>query len=130
MTDYRVIYEDPDDLDAPVHILVPSDQWMQTAMSGGLPIISIWWALQDAEQAAIDEGRHRSFRHSEEMLDAQINGPRAGKLTEEQAIEYLIMKDIPRRVWGQNHNRPMFKIVLKQNIPTNRQFRNAWRMSL
>ena len=47
---------------------------------------------------------------------------------EEEAIEYLIMKDIPRRVWGKEHNRQMFRIVKKDQIPSDRSFRNAWRL--
>lgn len=128
MTDYRVLYEDPDKPDDPLCVLVPSDNWMEMAMSGGLPPISVYWALQGAEQRAIDEGRHDNFRHDREMWERQFTAPRIGPLTEEEAIEYLIMKDIPRRVWGKEHNRQMFRIVKKDQIPSDRSFRNAWRL--
>jgi hypothetical protein len=129
VTEYRVVYDDPDHLDEPTKILVPSEDWMEQAMAGELPIISAWWELQDAEQEAIDEGRHREFRHSEETLAWQDNAPRTGPLTEEQAIEYLCMKDLPRKCWSQEHNRPMFRIVTVDQIPTDRTFRNAWEMA-
>lgn len=129
MSNYRVIFEDPDQPDEPVMVLVPSDNWMQDAMEGKLPPISVYWALQDDEQKAIDEGRHSTFCHDEEKYMAQFTAPRIGPLTEEEAIEYLIMKDIPRRVWGIEHNRPMFKIVMKDQVPSDRTFRNAWRLS-
>ena len=92
MTDYRIIYENPDEPDEPAVVIVPSDDWMQKAQEGSLTYLS-------------------------------------GPLTEKEAIEYLIMKDIPRNVWGQDHNRPMFKIVTKDQVPSDRSFRNAWRLA-
>lgn len=129
MTDYRVVFDDPAHPDEPAKILVPSPNWMAEAMAGNLPPISVFWALQEAEQKAIDEGRHDGFKHDPEMWMQQFTAPRIGPLTEQEAIEYLIMKDIPRRVWGQEHNRPMFAIVHKDQVPSNREFRNAWRLA-
>lgn len=129
MTDYRVVFDDPDDLEAPTKILVPAPEWMEIAMSGGLPPIWVYWQLQDDEQQAISEGRHANFKHDPEKLALQYTSPRIDPLTEEEAIEYLIMKDLPRRVWAKEHNRPMFRIVKKDAIPTDRTFRNAWEMA-
>jgi len=128
MTDYRVIFDDPDALDEPTKVLVPSDRWMKEAMEGNLPPITVYWDLQDNEQKAIAEGRHDKFEHDPEKYMKQFTAPRIGPLTEEEAIEYLIMKDIPRRVWSKEHNRPMFKIVTKDQISSDRTFRNAWRL--
>ena len=44
-------------------------------------------------------------------------------------MEYLVMKDIPRRVWAFEYNRPMFKIIKTEQVPIDRQFRNAWEMA-
>lgn len=129
MSDYRVIFEDPDNLDAPAAVLCPAPEFMEIAKAGGLPPISVYWALQDDEEKAIAEGRHDTFKHDHKKLEAQFTAPRVGPLTEEEAIEYLIMKDIPRRVWGKQHNRPMFKIVHKDVVPSDRSFRNAWRLA-
>lgn len=129
MTDYRVIFEDPDFPEEPAKVLVPSDNWMQEAMEGNLPPISVYWSLQDDEQRAIDKGRHDTFKHDPEKYEAQFTAPRIGPLTEEEAIEYLIMKDIPRHIWSQEYNRPMFKIVKTADVPSDRQFRNAWRLA-
>lgn len=129
MNQYRVIFEDPDQPEAPAMVLAPSDEWMEMAMAGGLPPIWVYWQLQQDEEQAIAEGRHETFEHDPEKLALQYTAPRIGPLTEEEAIEYLIMKDIPRRVWGKEHNRPMFKIVTKDQVPTDRQFRNAWRLA-
>lgn len=126
MTEYRVIFEDPDFPEQPAAVLVPSEKWLSEAMEGKLPPIKVYWALQEAEKKAIDEGRHAKFEHDYDMWMEQFTAPRIGPLTKEEAIEYLIMKDIPRRVWGEEHNRPMFKIVTVEQIPTDRTFRNAW----
>jgi len=125
---YRVIFDDPDHLDEPTKILVPSDRWMKEAMAGNLPPINVYWELQDDEQKAIDEGRHQRFEHDHDKLQKQYTAPRIGPLTEEEALEYLCMKDLPRKVWSQEHNRPMFKIVTCDQVPTDRTFRNAWIM--
>ena len=37
MTKYRVIFDDPDALDEPTKVLVPSQNWLDEAMAGGLP---------------------------------------------------------------------------------------------
>lgn len=129
MTKYRVIFEDPHRPDDPAMVLVPSPEWMAEAMAGNLPPISVVWRLQDAEQQAIAEGRHVGFRHDLELWALQFTAPRVGPLTEEEAMEYLIMKDIPRHIWAQEHNRPMIRIVETSAVPSDRQFRNAWRLA-
>ena len=86
-------------------------------------------SLQDDEQQAIAEGRHSEFKHDPEKLAAQYTAPRIGPLTEQEALEYLIMKDLPRKCWAEQHNRPMFKIVTVDQVPSDRTFRNAWEMA-
>ncbi len=129
MNTYRVIFEDPNDLDAPAQVLVPSQRWMEQAMAGNLPPIWVLWQLQDDEQQAIAEGRHDTFSHDPEKHALQWTAPRIGPLTEEEAMEYLCMKDLPRKVWAEEHNRPMFKIVKTEQVPSDRQFRDAWRLA-
>lgn len=128
MKQYRVIYDDPDRLDEPTKVLIPSDRWMRQAMAGDLPPISVFWDLQDDEEKAIKEGRHDTFQHDPVKYARQWTAPRIGPLTEEAAIQYLCMKDLPRRCWAEVHNRPMFKIVTVDQIPTDRTFRAAWEM--
>ena len=129
MSNYRVIFEDPEQPEKPAMVLAPSDKWLEKAKAGLLPPISVYWDLHDAEQQAVAEGRHDSFRHDPEKHAAQWTAPRIGPLSEEEAIEYLIMKDIPRHIWSKEYNRPMFKIVKTEDVPTDRSFRNAWRLS-
>ena len=129
MSNYRVIYEDPEHPELPACVLVPSDNWLEEAKAGLLPPISVYWELQDDEQQAIAEGRHDKFKHDPAKHEAQWKAPRIGPLTEEESIEYLIMKDIPRHIWSVEYNRPMFKIVRTEDVPSDRQFRNAWRLA-
>lgn len=53
-----------------------------------------------------------------------------GKLTEEQAIEVLIMKDMPKHIWDGSikSNRKLFQIIKKSQLPSTREWRNAWRL--
>lgn len=129
MSNYRIIYDNPDDLDAPSAVVCPAPEFIELAMAGELPEIGVYWALQADEERAIAEGRHSTFKHDPEKLEAQFTAPRTGPLTEEEAMEYLVLKDVPRSVWGRSHNRPMFKIVKKEDVPSDRSFRNAWRLS-
>ena len=53
-------------------------------------------------------------------------------MTEEQAIEYLVMKDIPARVWDtgdERLNKPRFVICTKAQLPQERTWRNSWKIS-
>ena len=52
-------------------------------------------------------------------------------MTEEQAMEYLIMKDCPESVWKNYSNSNRLKIVIcrKDQIPPSREWRNAWKIN-
>jgi hypothetical protein len=53
-----------------------------------------------------------------------------GAMTEEEAIEYLVMKDISPSIWRDyNGNRTIMKIVPVELIPSDRSFRNAWKIN-
>ena len=53
-----------------------------------------------------------------------------GPMTEEEAIEYLIMKDCPVETWRDyKGNRTILKTVPVELIPSDRSFRNAWRIA-
>lgn len=129
MSDYRILYEDPHYPEDPVKILIPDPNWIKEAMDGNLPPIEVYLDLKNDEQKAIENGTHENFCHDEEKWEKQFTIKRIGKLTEEEAIEYLIMKDIPNHIWNKVYNRPMFKIINKNDIPSDRTFRDAWRIS-
>jgi len=127
-TKYRVVFDDPDNLDETTKVLIPAKEWLDEAMAGKLPPIWVYWQLQDDENKAREEGRIESFSHDPEKHELQWKAPRIGPLTEEEAMEYLVMKDLPRKCWAEEHNRPMFRIVRTEEVPSDRQFRNAWEM--
>ena len=70
MSNYRVIFEDPEQPEQPAMVLVPSDNWLEEAKAGLLPPISVYWALQDDEQQAIVEGHHDTFDHDPDKYTA------------------------------------------------------------
>lgn len=127
MAKYNVLYEDPLRPDDPLVILVPADEWLNMAMSGDLPPIEVYWDLQDAESKHTDQTQ--TFYHNREILMKQHTVDRIGPMTEEKAMEYLVMKDVPRHIWSKKYNRPMLKIVEASTIPSDQILRNAWRLS-
>jgi len=65
------------------------------------------------------------------VMDASAlhDTPPIGPMTEEEAIEYLVMKDISPAVWRDyKGNRIIMKIVPVELIPSDRSFRNAWKI--
>lgn len=52
-------------------------------------------------------------------------------LTEEQATELLVMKDLPLEVWHPKvpRNRQLFYIIPREEVPRDRYFRDAWRLN-
>ena len=113
---YRVLFENPAEPDAPASILVPDPNWMAAALAGGiLPHIDTY--LRDQN---VPDGQHKEHPYAEPI----------GPMTEEEAIEYLIQKDIPPQVWRDyKGNRCIMKIVPVELIPSDRSFRNAWRIT-
>lgn len=110
---YRVLFEDPLQPDSPVAVLIPDPNWMAAALEGNiLPHVDTY--LQDRDN------QQKTHPYAEPM----------GPMTEEAAIEYLIQKDIPPAIWRDyKGNRVIIKIVPADLIPSDRSFRNAWRIS-
>lgn len=130
---YRVIFEDPQSEDAACAVLVPDPHWLSQALHGGiLPPIEAELEDQDTYQKYLDEGGDPT-KFNWKDIDGGAKHPYVaptGPMTEEAAIEYLIMKCLPRRIWADHEktNRPKFKIVRAETVPSNRTFRNAWRL--
>ena len=113
---YRVLFENPAEPDAPAAVLVPDPNWMAAALAGNvLPPIDTY--LRDRD---VPDGQPKEHPYA-----APIPA-----MTEEEAIEYLIMKDIPPQVWRDYQgNRAVMKIVPVELIPSDRSFRNAWKIN-
>ena len=112
---YRVLFENPAEPDAPASVLCPDPNWMAAALAGGvLPPIDTY--LRDQN---VPDGQPKEHPYAEPI----------GAMTEEEAIEYLIQKDIPPQVWRDYQgNRIIMKIVPVELIPSDRSFRNAWKI--
>ena len=126
---YRVVFEP--DQDSPACILVPDPNWLAAALAGDiLPPIETY--LRDQAKVAAYCAEHDPTTFSWGKVGGAEHPYAApiGPMTEEQAIEYLIMKDIPAHVWADHEtaNRPRFAIVRVETIPSDRSFRNAWRL--
>ena len=113
---YRVLFENPAEPDAPAAVLVPDPNWMAAALAGNvLPPIDTY--LRDQN---VPDGQPKEHPYA-----APIPA-----MTAEEAIEYLIMKDIPPQVWRDYQgNRAVMKIVPVELIPSDRSFRNAWKIN-
>ena len=111
---YRVLFEDSQD--EPAKVLVPDPNWMAAALAGSiLPPIDTY--LRDRD---VVDGQPKEHPYAEPI----------GPMTEEEAIEYLIMKDISPAVWRDYQgNRVVLKITPVELIPSDRSFRNAWKIT-
>ena len=112
---YRVLFEDSQD--EPAKVLVPDPNWMAAALAGSiLPPIDTY--LRDRD---VPDGQPKEHPYAEPI----------GPMTEEEAIEYLIMKEIPESVWREwdTGNQPKMVICKKDQLPPTREWRNAWKIN-
>lgn len=125
-TEYCVVWEDPEEPDSPAKVTYPDPNWMACARHGGiLPPVDSYWELRKDEET---EGFVKHTRGPELLHNIKP----IGAMTEEQAIEYLIMKDIPARVWDtgdERLNKSRFVICTKAQLPQERTWRSAWKIS-
>tara|TARA_R110000772_G_scaffold78484_1_gene168254 strand:- start:177 stop:611 length:435 start_codon:yes stop_codon:yes gene_type:complete len=113
---YRVLFEDPTQPDAPASVLVPDPNFMAAALSGNV-LAPIDTYIRDQ---SVPDGQPKEHPYAEPV----------GAMTEEEAIEYLIKKDISPQVWRDYQgNRTIMKIVPVELIPSDRSFRNAWKIN-
>ena len=123
-SDYRVVWEDPNEPDEPAKVTIPDPNWLACAMQGGIlpPVQSYWELKKDEAQPDFKKHTRGYLLHNTQQVD---------KMTEEEAIEYLIMKDIPEHVWKDydKSNRKRLVICKKQNLPGHRTWRNSWKIN-
>ena len=120
-SDYRVVFEH--NVDEPASVLVPDPNWMACAMNGGiLPPVWVYHELaRDEAMAGFKKHTRGYLLHETEPMPA---------MSEEEAIEYLIMKDIPNHIWRtwNESNKPKMVICTKEQLPQTREWRNAWKI--
>ena len=113
---YRVVFEDPATPDEPAKVLVPDPNFMAAGLAGGY-LSPIETYLRDRN---VPDGQKKEHPYAEPI----------GPQDEETLIEYLIQKDICPSIWRDyKGNRTIMRIVPVELIPTDRSFRNAWRIA-
>lgn len=120
---YTVFWEDPSDIDAPMRVSVVSNIWYSMARYGGiLPPVEVYWQLAEEEaQPDFEEHKLGYLLHKTPPVPA---------MSAEEAIEYIIKKDIPFRVWRDyTGNKSILRIVPVKAIPHERRFRDAWQLA-
>ena len=120
-TDIRIVYEY--DIDMPAKILIPDSNWMACALQGGIlpPVESYWELAKDEAQPDFKNHTRGYLLHNTKPVDA---------MTEEEAIDYLIKKDVPQSVWKtwNEGNKPTMVICRTHQLPEHRQWRDAWQI--
>jgi hypothetical protein len=128
---YCVIWEDPDTPEKPLKVEHPSPRWLAAIMNGGIhPSIDCY--IRDKRIKEEYEQQHGStagFKWDDFGGASYPHADPEGPMTEKQAMEYLVRRILPFRVWAKQHNRPMFKIVPLSAMPIDKTFRNAWRLN-
>ena len=121
-SDYRVVYEDS--VDECAKILVPDPNFMAACMNGGIiPPVWVYHELaKDEAQPDFKKHTRGYLLHETEPMEA---------MTEKEGIEYLILKDCPSDVVANfdKGNRRTLVICRKEQLPQQRVWRNAWRIS-
>jgi len=123
-TEYCVVY---DDINMGCSaILYPSSHKMAALMHGGIhPPAWVKIKLKQDEQ-------HPDFvRHSDWNGHLLHETEPMPSLTEKQAIEHLILTDIPKSIWEtwDKGNKPKIVICKKTQLPQTREWRDAWRIA-
>jgi hypothetical protein len=113
---YRVVFEDPAKPDEAAKVLVPDPNWMAAALEGDiLPPIDTY-----QRDRLVPDGEPKEHPYAEPI----------GRMSEEEAVEYLIQKDICPSIWRDyKGNRTIIKIVPVELVPSDRSFRNAWKIN-
>ena len=106
---YVIVYEDPEDLDAPARVVTPGADFFEHASRGGV--------LMDAREV-LARARGSTFDESKT----------AGPMTNQEAMVWLLLHSVPERVW--NSNSQMYSFVEADTVPRDRTFRSAWKMVL
>ena len=127
-----IAWEDPQDPDAPMKVTTPDPNFMAAALQGGiLPPIEAYLADQEILRRYEEEnGSMDGFNwHEHGPANHPYVAPMGPMKDEDEVINYIIQKDIPRHVWAENYNSPKFFVVNRKDIPKDRTNRNAWRLN-
>ena len=121
-SDYRVVWEDPNEPDEPAKITIPDPNWLACALQGGiLPPVEVYWELKK-DEAQPDFKKHTRgyLLHNTKPVD---------KMTEEEAIEIANDTDygLSTVICGKNNQKNLYiakninsgRIWINQSIAVN-----------
>lgn len=120
---YVILWEDPAKPDEAATVTLPAPVWMGMALHGGiLPPVEVYHQLaEDEAQADFKYHTRGDLLHDTPPLNA---------MTEEQAIQYLIQKDLPPSVWRDyTGNRVILRVIQREGVPQDRTSRMTWQVS-
>lgn len=121
---YSIVWEDHKTPDEPASITHPDPNFLACALQGGIlpPVSSFWELKKDEAQPDFTNHTRGYLLHDTKPIEA---------MTEEQAIEYIIMKDLPQHIWREYNkgNKPRLIICYKSQLPSTRLWRDAWNIN-
>jgi hypothetical protein len=128
---YCIVWEEPSDLDASVKVTTPSPQWLGGMMHGNFsPDVSAYIRDRQVEKQWINDNPGKTFSWEAVGGATHPYAETVGAMTEEEAMEFLLQKDIPSHIWmDDTGNAPRYKICKLDMLPNNRTFRGAWRLA-
>ncbi len=123
-SEYCIVWNDFKKLNDDITVTYPDPNFLSCALQGGiLPPIQVYWQLKKDEENSNFVNHTRGYLlHNTKPIEA---------MTEQQAIEYLIMKDLPEYVWKDYNkaNKTRLLICKKSQLPSTKIWRNAWRIN-
>lgn len=142
-----VVFEDPAFENEPCRILAAHPSWMACAMHGNiLPPVEAYHEMEyhivdnfgneyggvtqlEFEDMLFDFASTGKAMTMQTVTKHSLHGETISALTEVEAIDYLIKKDIPKRVWGYSDvNYQRYRVVDRSEIPENKRNRNYWKI--
>lgn len=116
-SDYRVVFE-ADPINGCAAVLVPDPNWMAAALHGDLlPPVDVYQRFETDENGRITNGHI-------------LHETTIAAMSEEEAVEYLVQKDVPSHVWQDTSGNALRLVICrKHQLPQSRVFRNAWTIS-
>ena len=126
---YRIVFEK---FENQASIKSPAPMFLAMLMHGDIvPPIEVF--LRDAAVRRKWTAENLGQRFSWKRIGGATHpyaAPMDKALTEEEAMEFILMKDCPPRIWSDpTRNRPLYYICKVDQIPTDRTFRDSWRLA-
>ena len=128
-SDYRVVFDA--DIDGISSIMVPDPNWMAMALEGGyVPKIEAYISDQKRMKDWMLANPQVPFSWSKVGGALHPYADTADAMTEEDAIEYLIQKDVPNyEKLVAKDNSLKLVICKKDQLPDTRKWRGAWQIN-